>query len=291
MRTRGLDRDQTAAAGSRRPGPARTLARAWDDVLADWAESPPRRLWRAHSDAVNARLLARWLPARSVPRLLKTDLFDEAVSEGLYPLLARRADRVTGIDVSERAVTAAAARHPALDAQQADVRALPFRKDEFDAVISNSTLDHFRSPDQLAAGVAELHRVLRSGGLLLLTLDNRANPLVALRNALPFPWLKRLGLVPYYVGATHGPRGGRRVLQEAGFQVRACTSVLHVPRVVAVAATRWLERNATSGTKEAFLRLLMQFERLERWPTGFLTGYFVAYRAVKPPTSSRASRG
>jgi hypothetical protein len=42
-----------------------------------------QRLWRAHSDAVNKALVARWRPVGQMDTLLKTDLFDEAVSDGL----------------------------------------------------------------------------------------------------------------------------------------------------------------------------------------------------------------
>jgi hypothetical protein len=74
--------------------------RYWEQVARAWGEARPHVLWRAHSDAVNARLVARWLPESQVGRLLKTDALDEAVSDGLYPQLATRARRVVGIDIS-----------------------------------------------------------------------------------------------------------------------------------------------------------------------------------------------
>ena len=92
----------------------------------------------------------------------------------------------------------------------ADVRSLPFADGTFDVVVSNSTLDHFRSRKELIASMRELNRVTRPGGELVLTLDNRANPVVAFRNALPFHWLNRIRVLPYYVGVTCGPRGLRK---------------------------------------------------------------------------------
>ena len=139
--------------------------------------------------------------------LLKTDLFDEAVGRGLYPELAARAHQVIGIDVSAGVVRAAARRYPALDARVADVLALPFGENTFDAIVSNSTLDHFDSHAELSASVRELARTLRPGGRLIITLDNRLNPIVALRTSVLFGTLHRLRIVPYFVGATHGPRG------------------------------------------------------------------------------------
>ncbi len=224
---------------------------------------------------MNRALLERWLPERGLTRLLKTDLFEEAIGEGLYPLLQSKADRVEAIDVSEAVIAAARSRHPLLDARLADVRRLPYEDCAFDAVLSNSTLDHFDSLADVADALRELHRVLAPGGVLLLTLDNLANPLVALRNALPFEWLERIRLVPHYVGATCGPRGLHRLLRGAGFEVERIGAVMHVPRVAALAGAAVLPGRP-------LLRFLLACERLGRWPTRYVTGQFVAARAVKP---------
>ena len=113
----------------------------------------------------------------------------------------------------------ARARYLDLPAVKADVRCLPYADGAFDIVVSNSTLDYFTSGDQIVESLRELNRTLASGGQLLITMDNLANPAVWLRNALPFRWLNAMGLVPYYVGATGGPRRLRGYLQEAGFEV------------------------------------------------------------------------
>lgn len=88
--------------------------RYWDAVAKVWYETRPQLLWRAHSDAVNILLLSHWLPAIRVERLLKTDLFDEAWGEGLYPLLSSRAKNVIGMDVSALSSNSARLRHDAV---------------------------------------------------------------------------------------------------------------------------------------------------------------------------------
>ena len=154
------------------------------------------------------------------------------------------------------------------------MRRLPYEGCAFDAVLSNSTLDHFHSLADVADALRELHRVLAPGGVLLLTLDNLANPLVALRNALPFEWLERIRLVPHYVGATCGPRGLQRLLRQVGFDVDRIGALMHVPRVAALAG-------AAVVPKRPLLRFLLGCERLGRLPTRYVTGQFVAARAVK----------
>lgn len=248
----------------------------WDHAVEDWPTSAPSSFLRVYSDEVNRALVARWLPSLAGARVLKTDLFDEAVAGGLVPGLRSAGASVVGIDVSESTIAAARARNPHLTAKVADVRRLPFPSGSFDVVVSNSTLDHFASADDLTLGVRELHRVLRRGGTLLITLDNAANPLVALRNLLPARALRRLGLVHYFLGATCGPRRLSKLLRAAGFELERTGSVMHFPRL----AARVLA--ATVGPRPALLRLLLAAERLERSPLRYATGQFVAARAVKP---------
>jgi Methylase involved in ubiquinone/menaquinone biosynthesis len=253
----------------------------WDKVAKTWQVTRPQILWRAHSDAINTALLARWLSENPVERLLKTDLFDESVGEGLYPFLSSRALSVVGIDLSFLTIQAAKSRYGPLQATGADVRCLPFTDGAFDVVFSNSTLDHFESEDEIIASLRELSRVLREGGQLLITLDNMANPFMALRNSLPFQLLHRLGIVPYYVGASFGPRRLRSVLRQLNFEVIEVSSLIHSPRVIAVPLAGIIEKHCTAKIQRGFLRLLSAFEMLSRLPTRFITGHFIAARAIK----------
>lgn len=256
---------------------AASEARYWNAVAADW-RTAPAALWRLHSDVVNLALLARWLPRGGNARVLKTDLFDEALAEGLYPVLAAGPRRFVGIDLSVTILRGARRRHADLRAAGADVRRLPFADGVFDVVVSNSTLDHFASATDIPASLRELRRTLRPGGELVLTLDNPRNPIIRLRNALPFQLLRRTRLVPYYVGATCGPRRTRRLLEDAGFEVLEESAIMHCPRVLVVAASGLVER-ASPAVRRQLLRGLAACERLGRWPTRYLTGHFLAVRA------------
>jgi SAM-dependent methyltransferase len=259
------------------PADTDDAGRTWDAALAGWTETRAAAFLRAYSDAVNELLLAEWLPPGRARRVLKTDLFDEAVGAGLVGSLQRRAVEVVAVDVSPAVVAVARTRHPGLDARSADTRALPFDDGAFDLVLSNSTLDHFDTLDDVRAALAEMHRVLESGGRLLITLDNAANPLVLLRNALPGSLLSRLRLVPYPIGVTCGPRRLRRLLGDAGFEVEASRGVMQCPRLLARAASTLAPR-ASGG----LLRSVMAFERLGALPTRYLTAQFVAASARRP---------
>ena len=271
----------------------------WDAMAAVWLARPTDGLWRRHSDAVNASLVERWLPT-GIDRVLKTDLFDEAVGDGLVPSLAARAARVTGVDLNAGIVEAARRRHPATEACVADVRALPFEDAAFDAVVSNSTLDHFDDEAQIAAAIAELGRVMRPGGRLVLTLDNPRNPVLALAKALPRAGLNRawrtagrrtarVGLVPYYVGATLAPAAMREQAQAAGLNPVAETTLVHAPRVVAVMLASLLEQRSRQA-QERFLRALRACERLGATRAGRFTAHLNALLAVKPEEPETGGR-
>jgi SAM-dependent methyltransferase len=264
----------------------------WDNVAEAWRRAGRQRLWREFSDRHQAALVTRWIgslsegersPSQPAPSLslVKTDLFDEVAGRGIVHRLLASGIRVTGIDISPVIIAEAAAGNPGLEAVVADVRSLPFADASFDVVFSGSTLDHFESAADIQAALCELGRVLRPRGTLILTLDNPANPLIWLRNGPLLGLFRRIGIVPYQVGATLGPRALERAVQAAGLDVVETTAVMHCPRAIAVAVAGPMER-LSRAWQESFLRHLQTWERLERWPTRWLTGHYVAIHAVAP---------
>jgi SAM-dependent methyltransferase len=261
---------ETAARSSHDTGHWERAASAFD--------RPGHRLWREHSDTINLGLIDRWLDGHAGGRSLKTDLFDEAVGRGLCANSRALAPGVLGMDLSLDVALRARAGTPGLVTTTADVRALPFADGAFGAVLSISTLDHFETTAEIAGSLLEIRRVLRPGGVLLLTLDNPANPKIRLRNALPWAVLRRTGVVPYFVGKSMGPRRLERELVAAGFDVLRVGAIVHCPRVLAVTVSR-LPVFAGARARARLLAVLERFEALERWPTRFLTAHFTAILA------------
>ncbi|MGE0229525.1 MAG: class I SAM-dependent methyltransferase [Dehalococcoidia bacterium] len=86
------------------------------------------------------------------------------------PWLLQNGCQYVGVDISGNAVRAAQA--VGLDARQIeDASALPFEDDSFDAAICVEVLEHLFQP---SVAVGEARRVLRPGGVLLVTVPNVA---------------------------------------------------------------------------------------------------------------------
>lgn len=232
-----------------------------------------------HKRAEHVRLLDRWLTLEARARVLKTDLFDEAMGEeGFLGELAVPGQLTVGIDFSDRVVAASRANLPAHVAIViADVGKLPFRSGSLSSVVSNSTLDHFVTKGELDGALSELARVVRPGGIVIVTLDNPQNVFFPLLRAAA-----ALGLTPFPLGRTYNVHQLRAAMTRAGLEVTDCTAIIHNPRLVPTGLlllARWLRSPAIVRAAHRLQRWFVRFEG-SRWQ--YRTGCFVAVRAEKP---------
>lgn len=101
------------------------------------------------------------------------DVLDAAcgVGYGIEILAGAGAGSVTGVDIDSSAVAAAEERFGEHAAAVAvgDLRELPFEDDRFDVAVCFEAIEHVDEPDR---ALAELRRVLRSDGVLILSTPN-----------------------------------------------------------------------------------------------------------------------
>ena len=116
---------------------------------------------------------------------------------------------------------------------------------------------------------------------MIISLDNPSNPVIRLRMLLPTRWLMRLGVVPYYVGATLSAKELCKVLEKDGFRVEQLETAEHSPRVLMVGLATLLQRWAPLRWQDWFVEFQHHFEVMIGGPTRFLTGYYTVVRAVK----------
>jgi SAM-dependent methyltransferase len=259
----------------------------WDRIITEAKNSGYQDLWRASMKGVLQKLTDRWLEGREGGIVLKTDLYDEAVSPyGLMPLFSQKYERTIGTDLSHEVALAARKRMTAEKigrsyAVVTDARNLAFRSGSFNLVLSHSTLDHFNDREDIITSLKEIFRVLKPDGLLIITLDNPSNPIIFLRNLLPYRLLRSLGIIPYFMGVTLCRSELIRILESIGFNVSDSTAIGHSPRILLIWLGHVLNWIGSGRMNNLFFRLSGMIEYLERLPMRFLTGYFVAVRAVK----------
>jgi SAM-dependent methyltransferase len=139
--------------------------------------------------------------------------------------LADRGWTVSGLDVSPGMVAHARAKVPEAAERivVGDLRELPFPDGGFDAVVSSGVLDYV--PDR-AAAVRELARVLRPGGLAVMTMPNPHAPCFEWKRLVANPLLRAVKRVrprgrpaPARRGRPPTPRRFAAIAAEAGLRV------------------------------------------------------------------------
>jgi len=263
-------------------------AEHWSQVARGWfIRGYSNELLAEHKRKTHLSLIARWTDVTTAHRILKTDLFTEAfgLEQFLFDL-AQVNGNIVGVDVSSEIVGLAKkqARHRGVDATKylcCNVKQIPLQDNTIDLVISDSTLDHFPQEADIIAALKELGRVLRVGGTLILTLDNKSNLTYPPYFVLRF-WM-RLRLSPYFIGRTLSRSKLRHTLEEIGFSVEDSTAIFHYPHPDGL--VRWLEhtlRWLSRGKLDNAIRKGLAFlDRLEGKKTKYLTGRYIAVKAVK----------
>lgn len=129
------------------------------------------RLTTGAGGQVEIEHLHRYMLARDYCR--GRDVLDVASGEGYgAALLAQVATSAVGVEISAEAAGHAAAQYraPNLRYLQGDARALPLADQSVDVVTSFETIEHFFEQDVF---LSEVRRVLRPGGLLLVSSPDR----------------------------------------------------------------------------------------------------------------------
>jgi SAM-dependent methyltransferase len=263
--------------------PAAPVSRAseWESVgsrpdpswyLDDLAARQKRR--------VHQELIRRWAGGLQVSRALKTDTFEEACGDDqiLFDLFPGAACAI-GMDLAWRTAHNARAKcgNPRVHFLVGDVRCLSLQSGSMDVIVSTSTLDHLESREDFAAALKEFARVLRPGGLAIVTTDNPQNPLYA-----PLRWASRRGWAPFVLGYTASLSGLARHLEQAGLETVATDTLIHNPRLISTVLFLALRRLLGRRADAPIRTLLKVFAALGGLPTRRFSACFVAACGRKP---------
>lgn len=139
----------------------------WTEKYDQWFATPTGRLVKTYESALLLELLQ--------PRAGES-ILDVGCGTGIFTEdVLRSGARVTGIDLSVPMLQRAVIRLEAasFSALGADMRALPFTDNSFDRVFSMTAIEFLADA---RPGIAELHRVVRPGGCVVLTTLNSLSP-------------------------------------------------------------------------------------------------------------------
>lgn len=226
---------------------------------------------------VHLELIRRRTAGMRVTRALKTDLFEDAFGDDcLLDALFPDAPVVCGMDEALSTTRSAARRlaGPRLRMLVTDVRRIALGAGVFDVVVSPSTLDHFEARADYLLALAELARVLRPGGVLIIVMDNPWNPLYA-----PLRWASRRKLLPFPLGYTPSVSRLEQDLRGVGLSPEGRDWLLHNPRGLSTALFLGLRRVLGRRADAPVGALLAAFELLGRAPTRPVTACFHAVTA------------
>ena len=243
-----------------------------------------------YKETEHIELLKKWLP-KKFNRTLKTDLFEEAyLGNSIFNWLRESSSCVTAIDISFNIVKKAKAliygigksfagynKHVSLIV--ADIRKLALKGNVYDLVVSTSTLDHF---PEINIAIEEIHRILKSDGLLFLTLHNKHNPLAAPIGLSILPRLKQHK--EYFQWNLYTIAQAKAILKAAGFTIIDYTSIVHVfplmPSLIKI-LRKFNNRYSLYIIEKIILLLKVYGRKKGKSKSRLFTAWFIAFLAQK----------
>lgn len=232
-------------------------------------------------------LIRNWSCGLEGKKILKTDLYEEAFgADQLLFWLIKKNAKIYGMDISFKITNKAkmnARIHSVYfkNSIVADVRSCSFRDESFDLIISNSTLDNLPACD-VSEALSEFKRILKSTGILILTLDNAHNPLYLAGYYLG----KLLNANKYYQDHCYTVKRTKFLVEQSNFFVQDVTAIVHIPTPFNRLAI--LLKKSNSVFMENLVKYCITlFAKLGKRKTKFLTGWFIALKLTKDPDSTK----
>lgn len=156
--------------------------------------------------------------ARLADRCTGADVLEAGCGEGYgADLIAGVARRVIGLDYDETTVAHVRARYPRVEMRHGNLAELPLPDAAVDVVVNFQVIEHLWDQAQF---VGECLRVLRPGGLLLMSTPNR----------ITFSPGRDTPLNPFHTRELDAAEL-RELLTDGGFGIEAVLGVFHGPRL------------------------------------------------------------
>ncbi len=156
---------------------------------------------------------------RLADRCAGRDVLEAGCGEGYgADLIADVARHVIGLDYDETAVKHVRARYPRVEMRHGNLAELPLSGGAVDVIVNFQVIEHLWDQGQF---VAECLRVLRPGGVLLMSTPNR----------ITFSPGRDTPINPFHTRELNAAEM-TELLSDAGFSVESMSGVFHGPRLV-----------------------------------------------------------
>jgi len=99
-------------------------------------------------------------------------VLDLGCGNGKFSEVFQKEIKYIGIDNSEKMIEIARKKYPRVDFRVADILSLPFPENSFDKVFSFAVIHHIPSGELQLQSLKETKRILKPGGILILTVWN-----------------------------------------------------------------------------------------------------------------------
>ncbi len=241
------------------------LARSMPDLLP----APSTAYYRRCEIA----LIQRSFGSLRGKRILKLDLWNEAVNTRILNWMKSEGAEAYGIDISfvttRRALHNSNGNNSPLHVAQADIRNLPFEDNSFDLIYTMGTIEHI---DEYQDALGEVYRTLKVGGKAIIGVPHKWN--IFLRPLL-VGVLDLFDKYPYSPEKSFSSRELRRVVERSGLKVCQRAGILTVPGIIRMADLFFFRRNIPAYKLTPFF--LWPFDYLEtRWAWPGYVGYLIA---------------
>lgn len=140
----------------------------WDRVPTDYYQDGVKnnflqRLWHTHKISLAKKIINNLKFSKCLDVGCASGFMISEISK-FYP-----GARYFGVDIYDKAIIAARKNYPDIKFSIAPADKLPFKKDFFDLILFYETIEHVEDPLKC---LAEIKRVLRKDGILILTMDS-----------------------------------------------------------------------------------------------------------------------
>jgi SAM-dependent methyltransferase len=213
--------------------------------------------------------------------ILKTDSFEESFgSDGILQFFLKKPAKTISLDISPKMLNFSKQKlkNRGLLAVATNICEMPFKETTVSLIFSSSTYGYLKN---IKRGLKEAYRILKPGGMLLISLNNRSNILFRiLTKTYHF-----LGFIPFPVSSFYSRKEIKKLLEEAGFIIIYQEPIVHIPPFLN-SFIYFLDRFKKFGTQrlsEVIITVLGWYSNSKLKIKSF-TGWYILFKAKKANT-------